>query len=368
MLNFLINSTSDKVAFHNLCAGLWDILKNVSEPDIIRRIATIQELLMELFKDKEIETQSIVYKVDTNNIEKDFRYLKGILELYLQGRIPSAYDSFRKWFNNKSFIQSRHSKYPIFDFYRCRRNETFGNEYEIGDLFHIPYDKRNFIGNYRYSISGTPALYIAGSVYTCWEELRRPSFSNMTFAHITPNEDLNLFDMRLMRNISSKIDLSVWVKRLPLIIFSSLAVAKEGTFKPEYIIPQMLLQCIISRNSNKVDGIIYNSFRSNTRLQFFKPTNYNPIFDNIVLAATEFKQEGYSKDLGEKLLMHYPISYDALLLKRCLSRKGNISSQDYKYTVTFDIENACKSGQAYNIATKGIILNYLNKHGEVYLW
>ena len=46
-------------------------------------------------------------------------------------------------------------------------------EYEIEDIFHIPYNLRAKISSNRYSISGYPSLYLSTSLELCKQELKK---------------------------------------------------------------------------------------------------------------------------------------------------------------------------------------------------
>lgn len=56
--------------------------------------------------------------------------------------------------------------------YRMRSVDEV-KEYEIEDIFHIPYNLRAKISSNRYSISGYPSLYLSTSLELCKQELKK---------------------------------------------------------------------------------------------------------------------------------------------------------------------------------------------------
>ena len=74
------------------------------------------------------------------------------------------------------------------------------------EMFHIPYEKRNKIGNQRFSVSGLPCLYLGSSSYICWEELGRVDFSACNFCGFTNISDVDLYDFALPVEIPLQSD------------------------------------------------------------------------------------------------------------------------------------------------------------------
>ena len=66
---------------------------------------------------------------------------------------------------------------PGVPMYKCRENSKLFH-FSKDEMFHIPYEKRNLVGNQRFSLSGLPCLYLGGSSYICWEELGRKDLSS----------------------------------------------------------------------------------------------------------------------------------------------------------------------------------------------
>ncbi len=116
--------------------------------------------------------------------------------------------------------------------------------YEQHELFHIPYDKRDKIGNQRFSISGMPCLYLATSSYACWEELGRVEFGSCNFCGFSNQKDVPVYDLSLPPKVSTFAD----IKRICTILACSLSAKRDALFKEEYILPQCFLQALILRH------------------------------------------------------------------------------------------------------------------------
>jgi hypothetical protein len=92
----------------------------------------------------------------------------------------------------------------------------------------------------------------------------------------------------------------------PLIAACSIKVKDySDTFKPEYIIPQLLLQWV--RNIGDIDGIKYNSTHIDKTVLFNDGDLYN-----LVLPVKENKDEGYCNHLVNLFEMTETISKQLL--------------------------------------------------------
>lgn len=116
--------------------------------------------------------------------------------------------------------------------------------YNKDELFHIPYDKRDRIGNQRFSVSGMPCMYLATSSYVCWEELGRVEFNTCNFCGFTNQKDIRVYDFSLPTKIAAFTD----IKRVCAILACSLSAKREALFKEEYILPQCLLQALVLKH------------------------------------------------------------------------------------------------------------------------
>lgn len=157
--------------------------------------------------------------------------------------------------------------------YRMRRMEN-RRDVIYKDLFHIPLNKRGIVNTNRYSAPGYPCLYLGTSIYACWEELGRPPMSQSMVAKLSNGVDLYLLDLRVPTQQQFSDHIIDYIRAFPLIIACSVKVKDpEATFKPEYVIPQLLMEYVIDNNvnnkmENPISGIYYTSVFRNDDFGF----------------------------------------------------------------------------------------------------
>lgn len=227
--------------------------------------------------------------------------IKKTIDNYYDGKPASALKSLEDGLlsNHKNFEEVMH-QYRFernSDFYRIR---TCNENYVIPsqDFFHIPFHLRGKVKTQRFSIPGFPSLYLGTTLYVCWEELKRPNIDSFQAVRLKNTKDIRVLNL-VPQNEKNKSPskhynyLMLW----PLIFTTSIKVKNnEDTFKPEYIIPQLLLQWV--RNSQKLDGIMYQT----THIDF-RNYCFDGEFINVVLPVKENKTEGLCNILKEMFEM-----------------------------------------------------------------
>lgn len=220
-----------------------------------------------------------------------FDSLKLVLRYYLMGRTTEASSLFNEIMNFLTDIGRQDSplqiatdlslKTPMIDrdlyladlkpglrTYRARHVSKEDQEelkfYSPDEMFHVPFEKRGKVGNERYSISGLPCLYTGSSVYACWTEMKGPDITNFDCALVRLKKEATVFDMaalvrkyRKLASTPASLQDDRAVLLLPLALLSSFKVKKhKDVFKPEYIIPQLLMEWIIDKfhAGSTVDG------------------------------------------------------------------------------------------------------------------
>lgn len=176
------------------------------------------------------------------------------------------------------------------NFYRIRpSNSTLFTQEE---LFHIPFEKRELASTQRFSQPGFTHLYLANSIYTAWKELGNPDkISVIRFTNNFPIRFIDLdstpFNLRKLTEESKPQSLVDYALLFPIILTSSLRVKNDSArFKVEYIIPQLLLECIRSTNPD-IFGVRYLSTRIDTQ------SLMNTKFYNFVIPAREIRNTGH---------------------------------------------------------------------------
>ena len=132
---------------------------------------------------------------------------------------------------------------PGIPMYKCRENSKLFH-FSKDEMFHIPYNKRNLVGNQRFSLSGLPCLYLGGSSYICWEELGRTELNSTNYCGYSLGEDVKMFDFLLPIEITNPHQ----IRKIVLILACSLAASRDSIFKPEYILSQSILHTLIYRS------------------------------------------------------------------------------------------------------------------------
>lgn len=165
------------------------------------------------------------------------------------------------------------------NFYRMR---TFDNKKEANrdNMFHIPLTSRGIVKTQRYSMPGYPCLYLGYSIYGCWEEMERPVMNSCMVSLIKNSAGLKLIDLRIPSRADFQANPRKFLGLFPLIIACMFQVKDiHATYKPEYIISQLMTELIINcYPKEKIHGIIYTSSHKNSDFEFPIPK-----FDNIAI-------------------------------------------------------------------------------------
>lgn len=254
---------------------------------------------VEQLTDDDIDNTKIP-KIKADNVKFDLsivtNVLKQSLSEYLNGNPTKSSGAFSLFFDKRhkrfegllNIIEIPEKK----NFFRIRYMDTDHN-FDQRELFHVPFEKRGRINTQRFSLPGFPALYLGETIYVCWEELKRPHYHHframrlrskapLKFIDLTPPPDITTFTKELYRYFIS----------LPLIACCSVKVKNSGdTFKPEYIIPQLLLEW--TRRASTVHGIRYRSVHVNPKIHQTAAG-----VDNFVLPVRESKSKGICDQLA----------------------------------------------------------------------
>lgn len=249
-------------------------------------------------------------KIKTEDVKKFTRGINCCLREYYSGQHKSAREFFAEAMGNVNFEEL----YEIINkesvFFRARKAEKDAEALrKAKEMFHIPLEMRYRASTERYSYPGIPCLYLGSSCEVCCEELNDWS-ENLNIAYIKKigTEKIKVLNLHFFEKYNfedlNEEDFKRFVKFWPLVACCSFSYmeTKEMTFRPDYIIPQFLLEYIIDRDLNKlltgkddselVCGIKYHSAKK----KFFecsKEISYN----NYVFPVNSDKKEGLSEFL-----------------------------------------------------------------------
>lgn len=187
---------------------------------------------------------------------------------------------------------------------------------KASDMFHIPLNKRGLVRTQRFSVLGYPCLYMSNSIYGCWEEMGRPDFGTVMASKLVAQQDFNVLDLRVSTKEQWNNDMGRCIEFFPLVIASMIQVKNNSDYyKPEYLIPQLLTEWIISRNRDKrvcpeIIGIIYTSVQKNSDFDF--PLDS---YDNYAIPVLKPFSRVYCDRLIEMFKITKPTYYDLEILK-----------------------------------------------------
>lgn len=184
------------------------------------------------------------------------------------------------------------------------------------DMFHIPLDKRGLVETQRYSVPGYPCIYLAHRIYGCWEEMGRPDFGTVMVSKFETQKELKLLDLRIPSKELWENDMVRCILIFPLVIASMVQVKNsKDTYKPEYLIPQLLTEWVISKNRDKkgeeILGIVYTSAQKNDDFDFPEDS-----YDNYAIPVLKpLGSNKYCKRLKDYFKLTSPTYYDLEVLK-----------------------------------------------------
>ena len=194
------------------------------------------------------------------------------------------------------------------------------------EVFHVPFDAREHVATQRYSIPGLPCLYLGGSVWVCWKELRGPATNEIYLSRFraTPPAGSTIrvvnFGHRpaflagyanhsLQQGVPTPNEIAFVTAQTvcwPIIAACSIkALHPDGKFKVEYVFPQIILQWV--RMNHDYDGLRYFSTHLDDHLNDPRG-GLNYVFPARTLAAQDF-----CAHLAGHFELSSPLSWQAAL-------------------------------------------------------
>lgn len=209
-------------------------------------------------------------------VKKQIPKLNHLFDYYSKGKLAEFDKIAESLFNTQSNRISVSTFFPITTiekdsiWYRARKPEM-GKKYIREELYHVPFQKRGFVGNDRFSINGFPCLYL-GNTLKCVDAETPPSAIKAVSCFKTM-QDLDVYDFTFFSS-KDKLDNTRVINNLlsyPFKIAASIPfkmedkVEKGDKYIPEYVIPQLLLHWTIRNiKGKKPKGILYSSTKAIT--------------------------------------------------------------------------------------------------------
>lgn len=294
-------------------------------------------------------------ELEKTNISIIWNELIRVIDQYLSGCQADAFETFYALFiKNVESLRLETIQKDSF-FYRMRVGKNGYEEFTSNEeMSHIPFQFNHKVGNERYSMSGFPSLYLGSSVYVCWEEMRRPDIDYANFALFKTTTPVKVVDL------SNKEHYHFTGEKFAdcLVLACSIPVQfPDDPFKPEYIIPQMLLQSLVrynrdNKNGEKIMGIMYSSTHiKDSKLWINYPENRinRKLFYNYVFPAFDRKETGLSSELNTIFQFWNSITYNKLKLMNpdLQSDKSDIYGCSVFGKIEYKLQNMYPSGMLF---------------------
>ncbi len=178
-------------------------------------------------------------------------------------------------------------------------------------MFHVPFELRQKVHSYRYSIPGFPTLYLSNSIFLAYQELNCSDYDDLFAIKLRQRsiqEYESLLDMTNRPLFSDKLYEFKYLARWLLIMACSVKVGYPiEPFRPEYIIPQITFQWVknnMHSGSKRILGVCYPSSKIDQNIEGFRGEFYN-----IALPIQLTKKSGYCEILKAKFCLTQPLSF-----------------------------------------------------------
>lgn len=311
--------------------------------DILKRYSNLLDELDEAERPKVGYTN---WEMTRNVITKLINAINETVSLYYNGLHSEAFIHLKNILNEEYLPEeSLDALIPLYyfyddDFYRMRIFDD-GEKHDRNGMFHIPFNKRTIVKTQRYSIPGYPCLYLGTSAYVCWEEMLRPNLDKCYVSRVQSIDVISpgFYDMKLpSKKDIMKADEQLFrqaLLRLPLVLACMVKVANpKDTFKPEYIIPQLLMEYIIKYidENGTIIGVAYTSVHKSDDFDFDSEKSIN-----LVIPAIPSPGKKYSEALCKMFQLTEP-TCDELERAKCpykaIERDEKISDLEYSYRIS----------------------------------
>lgn len=272
--------TSPEISFHQIAREIQkNLVFEIDAPQYIDQVGDSLNKYVTI-------CDHFIVKEISHIISQVLNDFKLVLREYYLGQHTSAYGLFSEAMNKLDISSLCHTLPFNLKLYRARKTKT-KRSFNEDDFFHVPFEKRTSVSTQRYSFPGLPCLYMGTSVDICLLEL---NCNNAAVAELQPisNKECNILDLTGIFScpiqLMSLEDQCDFLKLFPLIYLCSTKIKernriitisspnnhlKKSTylsediyFRPDYIIPQLLLEYILDKTvctEEPVVGIQYYS-------------------------------------------------------------------------------------------------------------
>lgn len=219
-----------------------------------------------------------------------------------------------------------------------------GNFYQKEELYCCPLNKFKPGREGRFQMIGEPCLYLSATSWCSINEIcPNGPFSIVGYRPNDLGKNLKILNFAVSQNLinglsgeADKEKQSNLMKIFPLVIATSVTVEKQGEkYKPEYIISQILMECLKGLD---LDGVAYLSAKGEDSFQY-------PYGVNVALLA---KNEGKYEDVMDAFYVTSPLNLDEKV-------------ETFISTTFSDEFNAIKDGRKYKYLMLDNMLEFKEK-------
>lgn len=293
------------------------------------------------------------------NVERNINLIVKSVELYYNAKFGDAKDCILNIVGNcvgNNFIISDLKDSYVFKNYKRKidgipftfedevmpiglyRSRISVEELHRKDMLHIPLEKRGLVSTQRFSMAGIPCIYLATSTYCCWLELNMPQRYLLYSSSIKLPDDTKVFNLALSTSFINRISvcssdedfsfLKQMLEVFPLVYATSYNILEQDRkFRSEYIVSQMIMQCI---NELGIDAVAYLSKKISDE------TAYPHAINIAIPVKRDFKKENSYWLKAKEVYLSEPISYGVFLDELGYNIGTNVLS-DFDYSNFIDV-------------------------------
>jgi hypothetical protein len=209
-------------------------------------------------------------------------------------------------------------------FYKMRKMSEKDRENDVifkkKDLFHIPFEHNFLVSNNRFSMDGVPCIYLGTSIRICHKEIDSDAvdLSNMWVSQYQIGRTLRNTTFAYFVNRPTHIhfnnpalpssDKLSYILHWPIHFLCSIPKQHDDKpFVPEYIIPQLLLNCIsmglIEGSDGKYIGAAYMSTKENNLT-----ADNADSFINVAIPVRTYENSGFCTELVKYIKLTEPVN------------------------------------------------------------
>lgn len=288
-----------------------------------------------------LDALKLTISTNATSLNSFFDSLIDIYETYVHGNITLASTNFNSLLSTNGLYSSitKYEEYYPVAFrgrYSTSSSSWFCKPKPVNKdfFFHIPFDQLHFIKNYRFSITGSPMIYLGASIPTVLLELRSDlhKFKNLELSTwaIKPGVNLKMYDISnelydlINLNIIQIIagggritatstglgeptpNVSTFVNDFQKFIISQFCTFKKEEIKgqvfiEQYVLPQLFTEQIRNYTGTKYDGFIFPSTQYLDKATSTNNEIYYSLFKyNIALFTTYHPTDKYDNTLINK--------------------------------------------------------------------